>query len=280
VQRREFVKSAMAAGVVPGAALGAESAAGQASAQTAAGVQGHDAMEGREFYQLRRYELRNGAQTALTQGYLERALIPALGRLRLGPVGAFKLDIGPQMPTYYVLIPAADAEALVTLDAALGADKEYVKAAGGFRDAPASAPAFERSERSLLSAFSGWPKLTATEAVNGKLPKRIFQLRTYESASQAAHTRKMAMFNEAEIAIFLRAGLKPVFFADTLYGTRMPALTYLLTFADTAELTARWAAFSADPEWKELSHRAGNTDAEIVSNISNLYLSPLECSQI
>jgi hypothetical protein len=54
----------------------------------------------------------------------------------------------------------------------------------------------------------------------------------------------------------------------------------MLTFANTAELTEKWAAFSADPAWKELSHRPGNTDAEIVSNISNLYLSPLSCSQI
>jgi hypothetical protein len=65
-----------------------------------------------------------------------------------------------------------------------------------------------------------------------------------------------------------------------LIGARMPSLTYMLTFANTAELTEKWAAFSADPAWKALSHRPGNTDAEIVSNISNLYLSPLSCSQI
>jgi hypothetical protein len=29
-----------------------------------------------------------------------------------------------------------------------------------------------------------------------------------------------------------------------------------------------------------VSRQPGNTDAEIVSNISNLYLSPLTCSQI
>ena len=268
MERREFVKSAVAAGVALGAAA-EESAMAQGAAKA-----------GQEFYQLRKYTLRNGPQLALCQGYFERALIPALNRMGMGPVGAFKLDIGPETPTYYVLIPSATAEALVTLDARLGADPDYVKGAAGFRDAPASAPAFERSERSLLAAFSGWPKLTAPKAVDGKLPKRIFQLRTYESPSQVAHTRKMAMFNEAEIAIFTRAGLTPVFFADTLIGTRMPCLTYMLTFADTAELTAHWAAFSADPEWKELSRKPGNTDAEIVSNISNLYLSPLACSQI
>jgi hypothetical protein len=235
-----------------------------------------------EFYQLRKYSLRNGAQTALTQEYFERALIPALNRMGMAPVGAFKVDVGPETPTYYVLIPSASdsAAALVTLDARLGKDAEYVKAASGFRDAPATAPAFERAERSLLAAFVGWPKLVAPKLVDGKLPKRIFQLRSYESASQVAHTRKIAMFNEAEVGMFTRTGLTPVFFGDTLIGTRMPSLTYMLTFADTAELTAKWAAFSADAAWKDLAKRPGNTDAEIVSNISNLYLSPLGCSQI
>ena len=123
MERREFVKSALVtAGMASRAALAAEPEARQ------------------EFYQLRTYTLRTGPQLALTQGYFERALIPALNRLEMAPVGAFKLDIGPETPTYYVLIPSTSAEALVALDARLGKDTEYVKAASGFRDAPASAP--------------------------------------------------------------------------------------------------------------------------------------------
>jgi hypothetical protein len=269
MERREFVRSALAtAGVSATPAFAA-----QLDTKSPAG-------QHQEFYQLRTYTLRNGPQTALTQRYFETALIPALNRLEMSPIGAFKLDIGPETPTYYVLIPSTSAEALLALDTRLGSDPEYVKAASGFRDAPATAPAFVRAERSLLSAFAGWPKLVAPQIGAPKNGKRIFQLRTYESPSQVAHTRKIQMFNEAEIAIFTRTGLKPVFFADTLIGTRMPSLTYMLTFADTAELTEKWAAFSADPAWHELSRRPGNTDAEIVSNISNLYLSPLSCSQI
>ena len=285
MERREFVRAAVVAGMGAGA-LGSEekALAGQtitAGPSTALrSAQDDNGRGGHELYQLRKYALRNGPQTALTQGYFEQALIPALDRMGMGPVGAFKLDVGPETPTYYVLIPATDAVALVELDARLGADAEYVKAAAGFRDAPATAPAFERAERTLLGAFTGWPKLVAPKLVDGKLPKRIFQLRTYESPSQTAHARKVAMFNEAEIGIFVRTGLTPVFFAETLVGTRMPSLTYMLTFADTAELTAKWAAFGADAAWKELSRKPGNTDAEIVSNISNLYLSPLACSQI
>ena len=261
LKRREFVRSALVtAGMASHAAFGAEPEPKPAQG---------------EFYQLRMYTLRTGPQIALTQNYFEQALIPALNRLEMNPVGAFKLDIGPETPTFYVLIPSSSAEALIALDSRLGKDAEYVKAGSEFRNAPASAPAYVRSERTLLSAFSGWPKVVAP-----KKEKRIFQLRTYESPSQVTHTRKVQMFNEAEIAIFVRTGLTPVFFGDTLIGSRMPNLTYMLTFSDTAELKDKWAAFSADPAWKELSHRPGNTDAEIVSNISNLYLSPLSCSQI
>jgi NIPSNAP len=259
LERREFVTSAIA---MAGAALsGGE---GRALAETM-----------QEFYLLRKYALRNGPQLALTQNYFAQALIPALNRMSITPVGAFKLDIGPETPAYYLLVPANSAETLVTLDKRLAADGMFSKAAAPFWTAPATAPAFERVETSLMSAFSGWPKLAAP-----KTQKRIFQLRTYESTGDAVHARKVQMFNEAEIAIFVRSGLAPVFFGDTLVGHRMPSLTYMLTFEDVADLNKKWSVFASDPAWKELSHRPGNTDPEIVSNISNLYLSPLSCSQI
>lgn len=244
-----------------GAALSGEGRASVGSAQ--------------EFYLLRKYTLQTGPQLSLTQGYFEHALIPALNRYGSTQVGAFKLDIGPETPAYYLLIPGNSLEQLATLDQRLSGDGEFLKAATSFWAAPASAPAFGRVESSLLSAFRGWPKLTAPKG-----PKRIFQLRTYESASQDAHLRKIKMFDDAEIAIFVRSGLAPVIFGDTLVGPRMPSLTYMLTFPDVSELNARWSVFVADPEWKDISKRPGNTDPEIVSNISNLYLSPLSCSQI
>jgi hypothetical protein len=228
-----------------------------------------------EYYQLRKYTLTTGPQLALTQNYFEHALIPALNQMSIGPVGAFKVDIGPQTPTYYLLMPAASLETLATLETRLAADAQFRKVAAAFWEAPASAPPFVRVETSLLSAFAAWPKLVAPKA-----GKRVFQLRTYESATDAAHIRKVQMFNEAEIAIFVRTGLAPVFFGDTLIGDRMPSLTYMLTFEDVADLNKKWSVFAADPAWSELSRKPGNTDPEIVSNISNLYLSPLSFSQV
>ncbi len=261
MERRDFVTSAIA---MAGAAFGG--GAGEAWAQSA-----------REFYQLRKYALQTGPQLALAQNYFEQALIPALNRMAMAPVGAFHLDVGPETPAYYLFIPATSAEALVTLDLRLAEDKEFMKGSAAFWGAPPSAPAFVRVESSLMSAFAAWPKI---KIVSQKGEKRIFQLRTYESASYAGHARKVAMFNEAEIGIFARTGLTPVFFGDTLIGPRMPSLTYMLTFADVADLNAKWTLFVNDPAWKELSHRPQYADAEIVSNISNLFLSPLRCSQI
>jgi len=258
LDRRTLVKSAMA---MTAAAM----SAGEANAVS----------QTQEYYELRKYTLRTGPQLALTQNYFQHALLPALNRIGIPSVGAFRLDIGPETPTFFLLIPSASADTLVHLESKLKVDEEYTQAAHPFLAAPAATPAFVRAESAFLSAFTGWPKLTAPKA-----SKRIFQLRTYESPTIAAHQRKVQMFNEAEIGIFVKTGLNPVFFGDTLFSARMPSLTYMLTFTDVAELNDHWRTFVTSPEWKQLSSRPELADAEIVSNISNLYLSPLECSQI
>lgn len=228
-----------------------------------------------EFYQLRKYNLRNGAQPALMQDYFANALVPALNRLGVEKVGTFALSIGPETPTYYLLMPHTSAETLLTIDYRLKDDAAFTRAAAAFWAAPATAPAFVRSEAKIMSAFAGFPKLMAP-----KPEKRIFQLRTYESPSMEAHLKKVEMFETGEIAIFQRTGLTPVFFAHDLTGERVPSLTYMLTFADVAELNAHWSVFGKDPEWRTLSHKPGYTDPEIVNNITNLYLNPLPSSQI
>lgn len=261
MKRRDFIRSAAAG------AVGATVLAGDAQAQ--------EKPAGQEFYELRRFSLRNGTGPKLTENFFAQAMIPALNRMGISPVGAFKVDIGPEMPTYYLLMPSKSLEVLLSVNQKLSQDAEFLKAAAGFWDAPATAPAFIRVESTIFSAFSGWPKLTAP-----KPEKRIFQLRIYESASYAAHLKKVEMFNTAEIGIFVKAGLAPVFFGSAIAGPLLPNLTYMLTFPDLPTLSANWSKFGQDPAWKELSHKPGYTDPEIVSNISNYYLSPLPCSQV
>ena len=136
-----------------------------------------------------------------------------------------------------------------------------------------------RVESSLLRAIAGVPKLVVPAGAAENKP-RIFELRTYESHSKRANTKKIEMFNTGELAIFRRAGLRPVFFGETLIGTRMPNLTYMLTYDDMAEHDKCWHDFIADPEWKKLSTTPGYTDAEIVCNISNIFLRPTAYSQV
>ena len=236
---------------------------------------------GRDFYLLRRYDLRSGPQTALAEAFFADALLPALTRLGVGPVGAFRLEFGPETPAFYLLLPSSALETLTLLDSHLAQDAAFLKAAEPFWSSPASNPAFVRVESSLLAAFEGWPNLTApgTSATPVKA-NRIFQLRTYESPSHAAHARKVEMFNHGEFEIFTRTGLHPVFFASNLVGSRLPSLTYMLHFSGMAELETNWAAFSADPTWKALSTSTRYSYEAIVSNITNLILRPLACSQI
>ena len=237
------------------------------------------AAQAREFYQIRQYKLENGPQTKLTQSYFADALIPALTRLGFGPVGAFSADFGPETPSYYLLIPGASAEALVTADLHLAEDAEFLKAAEPFWSAPGSSPAFQRVESSLLIAFEGWPKLTPP-ASSATKARRIFQMRTYESPSYRDHVRKVEMFHKGEFEIFKTAGLASVFYGDMLIGPRMPCLTYMLSLVGLEELNAKWAVFSGNPEWKKLSSDPRYAFEPTVSNVTNLVLTPLASSQI
>jgi hypothetical protein len=91
----------------------------------------------------------------------------------------------------------------------------------------------------------------------------------------------MRMFTEmGEVDIFRRCGLTPVFFSRTLAGPRMPSLTYMLVHDNMAGREKSWDAFRNDPEWKKISATPGYSDAEIVSNITTVYLRPSSYSQI
>jgi hypothetical protein len=268
MDRRKFVSASLAVSAVSiaGSAMGV----GQTGASSPAV----------EYYDLRRYQLANGPGTKLTDRYFSDALIPALNRLGIGPVGAFSLYFGPETPAYYLLMSSSKLETLVTADLLLARDPVFVKAGVPFWDAPAGSPPYIHIESSLLRAFEGYPKLTpsASAATKGT---RIYQLRQYQSPTNADHVRKVEMFHEGEFAIFEKAGAHGVFYGDTLIGPRLPNLTYMLSFPDMASLESGWDKFGADPDWKKLSNDPKfNLDPPTVSNITSLVLRPLLCSQV
>jgi hypothetical protein len=253
MQRRAFMTQSLAA-----SALSLASSAPEANAK-------------RPYFELRRYSLVPGPPMAkLVDSYLSTALIPALNRLGIAPVGAFKLDIGPETPAAYLLLPSTSLDALANISSALAKDAAYVKAAEPFT----SVTAVHRIDSALLSAFDDFAPAAPPSG------KRIFQLRTYESPNQQAHDNKVAMFQQAEIQLFRNAGFRTVFFGRNLIGERLPALTYMLTFKDQTDLESCWSAFSGDPAWRKLAGMPGNGDDTLIRAITNLILSPKPYSQI
>jgi hypothetical protein len=267
MKRREFLQSSLA---VAGAGV-AISALDASADESGSG--------GRQYYELRLYHLRRGPQTDLFDKFYRDAAIPALNRAGISQVGVFNVAVGPDSPTMYVLLKHPSLESVATLHDRIHADADYQAAGADFSNAPPTAPAYMRVESSLMVAFEGMPKLEAPAFAGGG-KSRIFELRTYESHSWKAHKKKIEMFNRGEIAIFKRTGLTPVFFGQTLIGTRQPNLTYMLGFENSEAREKAWGAFVGDPEWTKLRTTPGYADAEIVTDISNVLLRPAAYSQI
>jgi hypothetical protein len=231
-----------------------------------------------EYYELREYHLRQGGpQPKRMDDFLRDAAMPAFKRLGIGPIGIFQVVVGPDSPTTYVLIPHTSPESIVTLPVRLAADAAYQTAGAAFLGASPTDPAYVRMESSLLKAFTGLPKLTPPAAVATNGP-RLFELRTYANPTDKTHTRKIAAFNDAEIAVFQRAGFQTVFFSEALIGSNLPHVTYMLGFEDMAAREKYWNAFRADPDFKKMAATA--EFQEEVSNITNVILRPAPYSQI
>ncbi|MGK9120950.1 NIPSNAP family protein [Olivibacter jilunii] len=228
------------------------------------------------YYELRTYTLKDADQLSLVEDYLERAAIPALNRLGIENIGVFT-ELKPSAQSIViVLIPYQSLHEFETINDRLEQDKLYLTEGASYLNAPATKPAYERIQSSLLKAFKNMPGI--------ELPskdKRIFELRRYEHASEAAGTKKREMFNDAgEIEIFKRLGFKPVFFGETIIGEARPNLIYMVTFDDMAARDQHWKSFGADPEWKKISAIPEYADSKLVSKITSTFLQPAEYSQI
>jgi hypothetical protein len=263
MERREFLGTALTSAL--GASLVAASNAKAAES-------------GPEYYQLRRYQL-SSAQARSAPDYFSNALIPALNRLKIAPVGAFNVTVGTTSPNPYILMPCASLETLATLDEKLLADAEYQKAARPFLVAAGAQPSFMRIDSSLLQAFAKYPKLTLPQAAIAKTA-RIYEIRTYESPNEQNHQLKLEQMQAGEAEIFQNVGAWTVFFADTLVGTRLPKLTYMLGYENFAAREKVWSAFAVSPAWKALNSQPRYTADTLVSNITNEILTPTPYSQI
>ena len=72
----------------------------------------------------------------------------------------------------------------------------------------------------------------------------------------------------------------PVFFGETLYGGRIPNLTYMLGFESAEAMKEAWGKFGKHPEWQKLRKMDEYADSRVIRGITNIELKPTEYSQI
>lgn len=263
MKRRSFVKSTLLTGVTA-TVLPAMSKATEPPPKAA------------EYYELRVYSLKNIEQQKIVEDYWKDIAIPALNSLGVKHVGVFN-EFKPDAQTrLFVLIQFNSLNHFSTVTDSFDRDAKLQTKGAAYLNAPAAAPAYERIESSLLKAFVQMPHLETPEN-----KPRIFELRQYQSATEAAGKKKIEMFNdEGEIDVFKRLGFKPVFWGETVIGSQRPNLTYMITFDDLEAKSAHWKAFGGDPEWKKISAMPEYADALLVSKITSTMLVPTTYSQI
>jgi hypothetical protein len=266
MKRREFLKTSVAAS----AAAISHSAISARGADQPGGA-------GREVYELRAYRLKEGANHDLLDAYLEKAFVPGLNRLGVKSVGVFAEQEPKDGEKVWVLVPYASMESFSATGTKLAKDEAYLKAGAGYLTSPKEKPGFDRIDSWLLLAFSGLPKIELPAYSRERKP-RIFELRTYESHSEAKALRKIEMFNSGEIEVMREVGLGPVFYGQALIGRDLPHLTYMLSAEDREAHKKHWGGFGAHPTWKKMKDDPQYADT--VSKITSRFLAPASYSQI
>lgn len=216
-------------------------------------------------------------QARRTNEFISQRVAPAMKRAGSGPVGLFSISTGEHSPSLLVLTSYPSLAAYDDFLSALSGDAEFREAAASYYSEPTLG--FQRVESSLFRAFDSVPNIEVPPTEEGRAP-RVFEMRIYESDNFMTLAKKVDMFNRGEVAAFRRSGMLPVFFGQAIVGPNMPNLTYMLAYDSMAHREETWRAFGQDPEWRKLRVEPGLSDAEIVSNISNIYLRPAGGSDI
>lgn len=215
-------------------------------------------------YEIKVYNLNNDTQVQRVDAYLKEAYIPALHKAGIAKVGVFKpiANDTAAIKKIYLFIPFHSLSEWSNINAMLQKNKSYTDTA--YTKTRYNNPAYNRIETILLDAFSLHKHYELPGLKNSSTDK-IYELRSYESASEKLYDNKVQMFNEGgEIALFKRLNFNAVFYARVLAGSHQPNLMYMTSFENMAERDAHWKAFFDAPEWKKLI-----ADPQYQNNVSH-----------
>jgi NIPSNAP len=231
-----------------------------------------------EYYQLTVYHYATDSQALVIEQYLQEALIPALHRNGISNVGVFKAIANDTSANklLYVFLPLKKLESLELLNQQLNKDQLFLSSGKTYRDAFYTHPPYTRMEVILLKAFPLAPEMQLPQ-LKGPKSERVYELRSYESATEKIFANKVKMFNEGdEIGLFKRLNFNAVFYSSVIAGSKMPNLMYMTCFENKAERDEHWKSFSQDPYWKKLSSMPEYQ--KNVSHIDIIFLRPTSYS--
>jgi hypothetical protein len=86
------------------------------------------------------------------------------------------------------------------------------------------------------------------------------------------------MFNSGEVPLMKDVGLCPVFFSQTVVGSQMPNLIYMVSGENMEEHNKHWPGFRDSPVWKKLNGDPRYKDN--VSQVISIFLKRTAASQI
>ena len=213
------------------------------------------AEQGKQYYEVRSYVLGESGDVDAIDGYLKNALIPALKRQGVGPIGAFsnaENDLRKNPKIIAAIIPYDDIDSINAINTKIEADSKYQSDAKEYLGRGPKESPYQRIQSELLVAMKCWPELKVPEEALGN-QDRVFELRVYESANERIGHLKVEMFNEGEVPIFLDCDIIPIFIGQAVIGPYTPNLTYLTMYENEEARKAGWRKFLAHPDWKVLS---------------------------
>ena len=234
--------------------------------------------EKREHYEIKVYHVKTNDQVKQVDQFLQNAYLPALHRAGFANIGVFHpvMNDTAADKRIYVFIPLKSLEQLDKLEDVLVNDPSI--AAEPYWTAAHTAAPYTRMESIVLKAFPLMPKMKVP-SLSGNKTDRVYELRSYEGATERLYRKKVQMFNEGgEIALFKRLQFNAVFYSEVLAGSHMPNLMYMTSFNNMSERDAHWKLFGADPEWKKLS--ALPEYQNTVSKNDPVLLNPAEFSEL
>lgn len=233
----------------------------------------------REYIQIRVYHSADAGQLETVEQYLQASLLPSLEKGGFKKTGVFKAADNDTATDkrLYLLIPFSSLSQLEQLVAITNKSIADTTKAYSYTRAAYNKPTFTRMESMLLWAFEGMPQVRAPK-LGGSLQDRVYELRSYESATEALHQNKVDMFNRGEVQLFDRLGFNAVFYGQVIAGGRMPNLMYITSFDNKTSRDEHWKAFGGDPEWKTMS--ANPIYKNNVSKIDITFLKPTAYSKL